>query len=113
MGKAYSIDLRNKVIQMVVEHQITISQVARMMQISRKTIYSWLKPGISRARGRPPKITDLSLIWDCLRRNPDITAEQMARKFNLSRQTVYSYLRKVEVMYRKKVIGKKVGALAL
>lgn len=107
MGKAYSIDLRRKVLQMLGENNASISQIARMFKISRKTIYSWMKPSSSRSRGRPRKLTDLSAIWELLRRNPLMAASELALYFQLSRQTIYSYLHKLQALYKKKLIGKR------
>lgn len=96
MAKAYPAPIRRKVLQMIARDCLPIAHVARIMHISRKTIYSWLASETLRPRGRPRKLRDLLELSQLVARQPHMPITEIANRLNLSRQTVYHYLREIE-----------------
>ena len=96
MIKAYSIDLREKVIQFIQSGKTQI-EAAKTFNIHKSTINHWLlrlrKEGSLKARanlGSKPKINIDELIR-CITNNPNLRLIDLKKIFEISIEPVFSY----------------------
>lgn len=105
MAKAYGIDLRIKIINLVNIKKISITEVARLMNIRRSTIYLWLKRPSLEESPRPGKtssFTKLEALKAFVLKNPSSTAIQMAQHFKSTASIMYAALKKIGFSFKKK-----------
>ncbi len=116
MARAYSYDLRQKVIRAIELDGWKKSQAAEMFQISRNTIDLWLKrrqeTGDYRALSNHPhrtkaKITDWQAFQEFVAQHGDKTQRQMAMLWGepISSRTISRGLKKIGFTRKKKDYG--------
>ena len=106
MAKSYSIDLREKVVKSLYEHEAP-KQVARNFKISLATVYRWkskMKTGKLSAEKRTNYVSKASreLVVEYVINNPDHTLNEIGKKFSITASTVHKYLAKMNFTYKKK-----------
>lgn len=105
MAKAYSEDLRTKVITHIMSGS-SKREATRIFNIGEDTVYRWLrlhKAGNIKAKKRtifPQKMNEEKL-KEYVRNNPDHTITQIAEALQLGRQTVFSWLRRLKIKRKK------------
>lgn len=113
MAKAYSYDLRQKVISAIQLDGMKKSEAAQVFQISRNTIDLWLKrqveTGDYRAKSSRPqrtadKITDWDKFIEFIRQHGDKTQAQMAELWDgdVSARTISRALHKLDWSRKKR-----------
>ncbi len=106
MAKAYSYDLRQKVINAIELDGMRKSEAAQVFQLSRNTIDLWLKRKVDtgdyqakphRATGNGHKITDWDRFRAFVKQHGDKTQAQMAALWdgNISARTISRALHKL------------------
>ncbi|MGL5942835.1 MAG: IS630 transposase-related protein [Waterburya sp.] len=116
MAKAYSYDLRQKVIKAIKLDGWKKSEVAEIFQLSRNTIDLWLKrkeeTGDSRPLSNRPhriktKITDWQAFEEFAHQHGDKTQVQMAQLWGepISPRTISRGLKKIGFTRKKKVVA--------
>jgi len=116
MAKAYSYDLRQRVVQAIELDGMKKSESAQVFQVSRNTIYLWLaqkantgdyqaKP--NQPKGNGHKITDWEKLREFVRANGDKTQEEMAKLWErpISDRTISRALKKIGFSRKKKLMG--------
>lgn len=117
MPTPYSYDLRIRVIT-AVEAEERISHVSKTYDVSRETIYQWLKlkkeTGDIKAKfgyqkGINSKITDLEEFKEFVEKHRNKTSAEMARDWRnaISASTILRYLRKIDYTRKKRAIFTK------
>jgi transposase len=107
MIKAYSIDLREKVIQFIQSGKTQI-EAAKTFNIHKSTINHWLsrlrKEGSLKARanlGSKSKINIDELIR-CITNNPNLRLIDLKKIFEISIVSLHKWLKKLGFVYKKK-----------
>lgn len=111
--KPYSLDLRNRVLEMCDAGEKRCV-VAKTFSISEKTIYLWKKQreergfihGITKyQKGHSHKITDLCEFKRFVDDNPTLSTSEMARVLNIGATTVRKYMYKIYYTRKKRPSG--------
>lgn len=110
MAIAYSQDLRKRAINLI-ERGMSISNVSRLLKISRPTIYKWrhqwektgsTRPLTNSPPPQPAKIKDWRRFREFVDNNGDKTQEEMAILWgNCSRHTISRGLKKIGYTRKK------------
>lgn len=108
MGKAYSVDLREKVIAFVKENG-NKTKAAKLFGIHRDTINNWcnkLKTGDIHPAKRGPRNTkkvnrEELISW--LENNKDKTLEEIGKQFGVSYVAIWKILRQLGYRHKKNV----------
>lgn len=111
--KAYSQDLRDRVIDLYKRSKYKIKAISELLGIERHTISSWIKryeeSGDYSSRqhlqkGRKPRFTDKDRIINFLADNPDSQAVAIRDTVypELAMSTFYDTLRRMEITYKKR-----------
>jgi transposase len=116
MAKAYSYDLRKRVVQAIELDGMKKSEAVQVFQVSRNTIYLWLaqkantgdyqaKP--NQPKGNGHKITDWEKFREFVRANGDKTQEEMAKLWEMpiSDRTMSRALKKIGFSRKKKLMA--------
>lgn len=106
MAKSYSLDLRQKVVKSLNQHE-SVKQVADNFKISFATVYRWrskMKAGNLAPEKRTNYVTKASreLVVEYVLKNPDHTLNEIGKNFNITASTVHKYLAKMNFTYKKK-----------
>ena len=118
MARAYSYDLRRKVIQAIELDGWKKSQAAEIFQISRNTIDLWLKrreetgdyrPSSNRPHQTQAKIRDWQAFEEFANKHGDKTQSQMAQLWAepISPRTISRGLKKIGFTRKKRIMGMK------
>ena len=109
--RAYSIDLRERVIEAVNKGILQLKEIAELFNINVKTIYKWRKklkttgtlaPKTGFERGHSHKITNLDEFKNFIKKNPDLTLKEMAQKWgNVSSASIGRALKKINFTRKK------------
>ena len=113
MAKAYSYDLRQKVIQAIELDGMKKSEAAQVFQLSRNTINLWLRrqaeTGDYQAKSNRPhrttdKITDWNKFAEFVKQHGDKTQDQMAALWegDISARTISRALHKLGLSRKKR-----------
>jgi len=108
MGKAYSVDLREKVIDLVKNKKWPVTKVSTTMNIGRTTIYHWLKREDLTPitpPGRPCSFHHLEGLRDYLIEHPKALGPELCRHFNITTNVLYPSLKKLGYSFKKKHYG--------
>ena len=108
MGKAYSVDLREKVIDLVKNKKWSVTKVSTTMNIGRTTIYHWLKRDDLTPitpPGRPSSFHNLEGLRGYLIEHPKAIGPELCRHFNITTTVLYSSLKKLGYSFKKKHYG--------
>ena len=113
MAHAYSQDLRIRALEMI-QGGMSISQVSRLLHISRPTLYKWMKQlettgSTAPQKSVPPpqasKIKDWQKFQEFIVLHGDKTQKEMAKLWgNVSHHTISRGLRKLGYSRKKKPI---------
>jgi transposase len=120
MARAYSYDLREKVIQALELDGWKKSEAAEIFQISRNTIDLWLKrreetgdyrPRSNRPQRTQAKITDWRAFEEFVSQHGDRTQAQMAQLWGeeISPRTISRGLKKIGFTRKKRIMAMKKG----
>ena len=118
MARAYSYDLRQKVIRAIELDGWKKSEAAEIFQISRNTIDLWLKrreetgdyrPHSNRPHRTQAKITDWQAFEEFANQNGDKTQAQMAQLWgeSISPRTISRGLKKIGFTRKKRITDTK------
>lgn len=106
MAKAYSEDLREKVISHIMSG-CSKREAARVFNIGEDTIYRWLrlhKIGDLKPKKRtiyPQKMNEQKL-REYIHTNPDDTLEQIGQALGVGRQAVFTWLKRLNITRKKR-----------
>lgn len=111
--KAYSQDLRDRVIKLYVTEGYKRKSISEMLTISYATVCTWIKryneTGEYNSKqhlnsGRPPRFTDKQAILDFIKENPDADGIEIrdAVSPNLPMNTFYDTVRRMKITYKKR-----------
>jgi transposase len=89
---AYSIDLREKIVGAYEKKQGSMSQLAKLFDVGKDTVYRFVKlhkttgqlsPKRRTSGGNPPKITatEADFLQQVLQKEPDLTLEMLCERF--------------------------------
>jgi transposase len=110
-------DLRKRAIEAIVEKKMHITEVAKIFQLGRRTLYTWLekykKEGVTEPKtryqkGHSHKITDLNLFITFVKENQDCTTAEMAIRWSkqmnqkVCKTTILRMLAKTNFTFKKK-----------
>lgn len=112
-GKAYSTDLREKVISTISEKNMKFGEIARMFKINVKTIYKWrrqlketgsIEPKKRNKDTYKCKINDTEKFKDFVKKHKDATLSEMAAKWgNISAKTIGNTLKRIKFTFKKNI----------
>ena len=107
MIKAYSIDLREKVIQFIQSGKTQV-EAAKTFNIHKSTINHWLsrlrKEGSLKAKanlGSKPRI-DVNELIIRVKNNPNLRLMDLKKIFGISTVSLHEWLKKLGFVYKKK-----------
>ena len=108
--KAYSVDLRERVIAMA-NGGTPLKAVAALFKVNVKTIYNWRQqfketgsfaPKTGYQKGHGKKIVDLEAFKIFVEENSDLTLKEMGAKFGgVSQQTIMRGMRNINFTFKK------------
>jgi putative transposase len=109
---SYSNDLRKKVIDFI-ENGNSIAEAARVFNITRTTIYRWLRKNrlYGNLSDQPPKRKwkkiDPKLLIVFVKSHPDFTLAEYAKHFKTSVVAICRALKKIRVTRKKRLVFTK------
>ena len=114
MAKAYSLDLRQKVLESLKTNKR--EDVMNIFKISESTIYRYLrleKQGTIESRKRVFFKTKIEpkIVLDYVNDNPDQTLSEVGKAVNLCRSSVCKYLKRHNITRKKKQLFTKNHAI--
>ena len=104
---SYSVDLRERVITFIEEGGSKVD-AARIFDVSRNTIYSWLTKKAERGtlKDDPPKRgwkkINPEVLIAYVNQNPDLTLAEYARHFGASAPSVYLTFKRLKITRKKR-----------
>ena len=107
MGKAYSIDLRKRVINYI-EHGNSYASTSRRYEVSRETTRKWYirwkTEGHCNLKPRPGKKSNIirSEFENYVKAHPGATLAQIGSHFNMTGRSAFYYMQKFGFSYKKK-----------
>lgn len=106
MAKAYSEDLREKVISHIMSG-CSKREAAKVFNIGEATVYNWLKlhkKGSLKPKKRTdyPRKVDEQKLREYVEQNPDHTLTQIGNALNLKFQTVGKWLKRLKITRKKR-----------
>ena len=106
MARAYSEDLREKVISRIMSG-CSKREAAKVFNIGEATVYNWLKlhkEGSLKPKKRTdyPRKVDEQKLRDYVEQNPDHTLTQIGSALNLKFQTVGKWLNRLKITRKKR-----------
>ena len=110
MSKAYSQDLREKVMKRILSKELSKMEASRLFSIDVRMIRRWAaryrdtgsyqrKPSTH----RPRSISDLDAFAEYVLSHPDQTQEEMAEVFGVCQSTLSETLKRAKISYKKNV----------
>ena len=112
-GKAYSIDLREKVMSAVSAGIMKFCEIAKIFNVNVKTIYKWRRQLedtgsiVPKRRSKDTykfKINDPKQLKDFVEQNKNLTLNEMAEKWgNVSAKTIGNALKRIKFTVKKNV----------
>ena len=110
MPKAYSIDLRERVIKYI-EQGNSYAKASSVYEISREAVRKWHKrwkaEGHCNVKARPGKKSRIVRceFEDYVTSHPGATLGQIGKRFGIKAQTVHYYMKKFNYNYKKKSLA--------
>lgn len=107
MARAYSLDLRQKVVEFVLRGE-SKEEAARVFNIGIDSVYRWLrlynKTGNLKPKKRVflPKKVNIESLRAYVAKNPDHTLTEIGVALALGAQTVWKYLKRLKITRKKK-----------
>lgn len=106
MARAYSEDLREKVISHIMSG-CSKREASRIFKVGEASLYRWLKlheAGDLKPKKRTvyPRKVEEQKLRDYVQNNPDDTLEQIGQALGLGRQTVFTWLRRLNITRKKR-----------
>lgn len=107
MARAYSLDLRQKVVEFVLQGE-SKEEAARVFNIGIDSVYRWLrlynKTGSLKPKKRVflPKKVNVESLRAYVAKNPDHTLTEIGNALALGAQTVWKYLKRLKITRKKK-----------
>jgi transposase len=106
MGKAYSLDLREKVISFISRGK-SKRESSKVFTIGEDTIYRWLR--LHKAKNLAPKkykeyprkIAD-EVLQDYIEKNPDHTLKEIGQSVGLHSSKIWKYLKRLGITRKKR-----------
>lgn len=103
-GMRCSTDLRKRVIEFVRDGG-SKAEAARRFEVSRASVYNWLKSSDGLSYKRPGPRGPRRLDWEALRRQveqyPDRTQKERAHHFGVSRHCIWHALQRMKLSRKK------------
>jgi transposase len=109
MNATYSIDLRERAVDLVKSGR-SVTEIARLLKISRNSIYLWLKRDSLKASpriGKKPIIASSEDFELFIKTNGGLSVREMAAKLSMHPSTFYKYYHKFKYSVKKVVRLKK------
>lgn len=110
MPKAYSLDLRERVLQYL-EKNKNREAASRLFQVGVATIYRWLsrkkEKGTVEPLRRPYayKVIDDQKLIDYIEKNPDHFLVEIGQHFNLTPQAIFYALKRLKITRKKSLLS--------
>lgn len=108
MAKPYSLDLRMRVIENLVEGNITQAAVADIFKVSLRTVKRWVKLYNKTGSINPkipistkPRKVDYKKAKKFIEENPDKTLKEIGEKFKVTGKAVWYIVRQLGITYKK------------
>ena len=108
MAKPYSLDLRIRVIENLVEGNITQAEVANIFKVSLRTVKRWAKLHKKTGSIKPkilistkPRKVDYKKAQKFIEKNPDKTLKEIGEKFKVTDKAVWYIVRQLGITYKK------------
>lgn len=82
-----------------------MTHVARILKISRSSLYRWLENSSLKEKprkGKPASFKSTTELKNLLIDNPSLSGMQLALHFNVSPNVIYYHLKKLGLSYKKK-----------
>ena len=102
---AYSVDLRQRVVDGVRVQKMTQSQAAECFSVGLATVKRWLKRGTELTPGKTgpkhPFTLNYTALQALVEANPDFYLDETAQQLNSSRSTVSYHLKKMGLTRKK------------
>ena len=98
----YSVDFREKVLQIRHKEKLSILKTAKLFGISPTTIVKWGKKLLPKAgRDKPATRIDMQALVNDVRENPDSYQYERANRLGVGTRTVGYALKRLQVTYKK------------
>lgn len=100
----YQIEFRKKVLEVKKKFNLTIDEVAKRFDISRRSVIRWSKriePITD--RNSPQRKIDLDALKKDVEKYPDLYMYERAEKFRVSASGIEHALKKLKISHKKKV----------
>lgn len=108
MAKPYSLDLRMRVIENLVEGNITQAAVADIFKVSLRTVKRWVKLYNKTGSINPkipistkPRKVDYKKAKKFIEENPDKTLKEIGEKFKVTGKAVWYIVKQLGITYKK------------
>jgi transposase len=108
MAKPYSLDLRMRVIENLVEGNITQAAVADIFKVSIRTVKRWVKLHNKTGSINPkipistkPRKVDYKKAKKFIEENPDKTLKEIGEKFKVTGKAVWYIVKQLGITYKK------------
>ena len=108
MAKPYSLDLRMRVIENLVEGNITQAAVADIFKVSLRTVKRWVKLYNKTGSINPkipistkPRKVDYKKAKKFIEENPDKTLKEIGEKFKVTGKAAWYIVRQLDITYKK------------
>lgn len=99
----YSLDFREKVLEIRNKQNISIFKVAKLFKISKTTIMNWIKNIHAKKNRNKPTITiDIKKLKEDIRKYPDAYQYERAQRLGVTKSGIYHILKRLRVTYKKK-----------
>ncbi len=108
MPKAYSLDLRIRVIENLKKNNVTQAQAADIFKVSLRTIKRWVKLNNKTGSVNPkipistrPRKVDYKKAQRFIEKNPDKTLKEIGNKFRVSDPAICYIVKQLGITYKK------------
>jgi putative transposase len=113
---SYSIDLRERVVKFV-EEGGSIAEGARLFDVSRPTIYQWIKKKSSGSlKDNPPKRPwkkiDPQALITFVQKHSDLTLAEYAKHFGIKPSSMFNAFKRLKITRKKRPCNTKKGMKA-
>lgn len=108
MAKAYSVDLRERVLKHLEDGNTTQSAI-RLFSVSIATIFRWIKLKretnklVPRKRRCTYRKIDLKKLQEYVEKHPDQYLSEIAKEFSVSIQAIFYALKKLKITRKKRL----------
>ena len=100
----YSIDFRQRVIDLKSKKSLTDKKLANMFNVSSRTIIRWKKNILPcYRRNKPATKIDMDRLKENLKESPDLYHYERAKTFKVSKSAIGYAIKRLNITYKKKL----------